>query len=235
MRSATLDALLNARAQSEAVVLVTDLETGEQDLLRPFPARGAAPEEAPDPAIAEAARQAVLTDRSRVFETDSGRVFLHVFNPSVHVIIVGAVHIAQPLSAMAVRAGYRVTVVDPRAAFATAERFPGIPLLHAWPEEGLSQLGFDRRTALVTVTHDPKLDDPALRAALASPAFYVGALGSRRNHAVRLERLRAAGFGDDDFARIHAPIGLDIGARTPGEIAVAILAEIVRELRAESG
>ncbi len=235
MRSATLDALLNARAQSEAVVLVTDLETGEQDLLRPFPARGAAPEEAPDPAIAEAARQAVLTDRSRVFETDSGRVFLHVFNPAVHVIIVGAVHIAQALSAMAVQAGYRVTVVDPRAVFSTAERFPGIPLLQAWPGEGLSELGFDRRTALVTVTHDPKLDDPALQAALASPAFYVGALGSRRNHAVRLERLRAAGFGDDDFARIHAPIGLDIGARTPGEIAAAILAQIVRELRAEGG
>ena len=136
---------------------------------------------------------------------------------------------------MATSAGYVVTVVDPREAFATEERFPGIRLLKAWPEECLAELGLDRRTALVTVTHDPKLDDPALRAALASPVFYIGALGSRRNHGVRLERLRASGFSDDDLARIHAPVGLDIGALTPGEIAASILAELVQVLRTEAG
>ena len=120
-------------------------------------------------------------------------------------------------------AGYAVTVVDPRGAFSTEQRFPGIPLLKAWPEEGLAQLGFDRRTAVVTLTHDPKLDDPALHAALESPAFYIGALGSRRTQGARLERLRESGFNDEDLARIHAPVGLDIGARTPGEIAAAIL------------
>ena len=126
-------------------------------------------------------------------------------------------------------------MADPRGAFATEQRFPGIPLLKAWPTEGLAELGFDRRTAVVTLTHDPKLDDPALHAALGSSAFYIGALGSRRTQSARLERLREAGFGDDDLARIHAPVGLDIGARTPGEIAASILAEIVRVLRADPG
>ena len=230
MKGATLRALLEARERSEAVVLATDLETGEEELLRPL--QSATGTGAP---IVEAAREALYADRSCTFETDSGRTFLHVFNPPVRVIIVGAVHIAQPLSAMATSAGYVVTVVDPREAFATEERFPGIRLLKAWPEECLAELGLDRRTALVTVTHDPKLDDPALRAALASPVFYIGALGSRRNHGVRLERLRASGFSDDDLARIHAPVGLDIGALTPGEIAASILAELVQVLRTEAG
>ena len=230
MTGATLSALLDAREQGDAVVLATDLATGEQQLLRPFQI----PEGDGD-ALVEAAREALLADESRTFEPDSGRWFMHVFNPPVRVIIVGAVHIAQPLSAMAAKAGFAVTVVDPRGAFATEQRFPGIPLLKAWPAEGLAQLGFDRRTAVVTLTHDPKLDDPALHAALASPAFYIGALGSRRTQSVRLERLREAGFGDDDLARIHAPVGLDIGARTPGEIAASILAEIVRVLRADPG
>ena len=230
MRDATLRALLEARERAEAVVLATDLETGEEELLRPFQVA-----EGSGGAIVEAARQAVYADRSRTLETDSARTFLHVFNPPVRVIIVGAVHIAQPLAAMAARAGYAVSVVDPRKAFATEGRFPGVHLMKAWPAEGLAELVLDRRTAVVTVTHDPKLDDPALQAALASPVFYIGALGSRRNHGVRLERLREAGFGDDDLARIHAPVGLDVGARTPGEIAASILAEIVQVLRADSG
>jgi xanthine dehydrogenase accessory factor len=228
VKGATLSTLLELREQGEAVVLATDLETGTEQLIRPFQG----PEGDGD-ALLQAALQAVLDDRSCTFESDSSRTFLHVFNPPVRVIIVGAVHIAQPLSAMAAKAGYAVTVVDPRGAFATEQRFPGIPLLRAWPAEGLAELGFDRRTAVVTLTHDPKLDDPALHAALASPAFYIGALGSRRTQSVRLERLREAGFSDDDLARIHAPVGLDIGARTPGEIAAAILAEIVRVLRAD--
>ena len=228
MKGSTLSNLLDAREQGEAVVLATDLETGREQLIRPFQI----PEGDGDPLV-RAAREAALADRSGTFEADSARTFLHVFNPPVRVIIVGAVHIAQPLSAMAAKAGYAVTVVDPRGAFATEQRFPGIPLLKAWPEEGLAQLGFDRRTAVVTLTHDPKLDDPALHAALESPAFYIGALGSRRTQGARLERLRESGFNDEDLARIHAPVGLDIGARTPGEIAAAILAEIVAVLRAE--
>ena len=227
MKGAMLSTLLDAREQGDAVVLATHLETGAEQLLHPFEV----PEGDGD-ALVEAAREALLADESRTFEADSGRTFLHVFNPPVRVIIVGAVHIAQPLSAMAARAGFAVTVVDPRGAFATEQRFPGIPLLNAWPAEGLAELGFDRRTAVVTLTHDPKLDDPALHAALESSAFYIGALGSRRTQSVRLERLREAGFDDDDLARIHAPVGLDIGARTPGEIAASILAEIVRVLRA---
>ena len=228
MKGSTLSTLLDLREQGEAVVLATDLETGAEQLIRPLQG----PEGDRD-ALLQAALQAVLDDRSCTFESDSSRTFLHVFNPPVRVIIVGAVHIAQPLSAMAAKAGYAVTVVDPRGAFATEQRFPGVPLLRAWPAEGLAELGFDRRTAVVTLTHDPKLDDPALHAALASPAFYIGALGSRRTQSVRLDRLREAGFSDDDLARIHAPVGLDIGARTPGEIAAAILAEIVRVLRAD--
>ena len=136
---------------------------------------------------------------------------------------------------MAAEAGYDVTVVDPRAAFATEERFPGIDLMKAWPGEGLAEVGLDRRTALVTVTHDPKLDDPALHAALASDVFYIGALGSRRTHGARLKRLREAGLSEEDLERIHAPVGLDLGARTPGEIAASVVAEIIQVLRAGAG
>jgi xanthine dehydrogenase accessory factor len=210
-------------------VRATSLSTGEERLLRPLGDGGDT-----DPLL-EAARDAVLADRSMAVESESGRFFLHVFNPPVRVAIVGAVHIAQQLASMARAAGYEVVVVDPRAAFATAERFPGIELVRAWPEEAFSEIGLDHRTAVVTVTHDPKLDDPALTAALESEAFYVGALGSRRTHAARVERLTESGIADAAIRRVHAPIGLDIGARTPGEIAASVLAEIVRELRAERG
>ena len=226
MKDATLHALLQARRDGEAVVLATDLVTGEAELIRPF-----TPHQGDADALVEAAREAALADRSRTLEIESGRTFLHVLNPPVRLIVVGAVHIAQPLAAMAMRVGYDVTVVDPRAAFATEERFPGVALMRSWPAEGLTRLGLDRRTAIVTVTHDPKLDDPALRAALASDVFYIGALGSRRSHMVRLKRLKEAGFQEEDLGRIHAPVGLDIGARTPGEIAASVLAEIVQVLR----
>ena len=229
MKDVTLHALLEARADGEAVVLATDLATGEEELIRPFSARSE-----DGSALVEAAREAALADRSRTLETESGRTFLHVFNPPVRLIVVGAVHIAQPLAAMATTAGYDVTVVDPRAAFATEERFPGVALMKRWPAEALTRLGLDRRTAVVTVTHDAKLDDPALKAALASDVFYIGALGSRRTHGARLKRLEDAGFGEEAVGRIHAPVGLDIGARTPGEIAASVLAEIVQVLRAEA-
>ncbi len=230
MNDETLRSLLEARASGEAVVLATDLTTGEEELIRPFAAH-----QENAGALVDAARDAALADRSQTLETEAGPTFLHVFNPPLRLVVVGAVHIAQPLSAIAAEAGYDVTVVDPRSAFTTEERFPGIHLMRTWPGEGLAEIGLDRRTAVVTVTHDPKLDDPALHAALASDVFYIGALGSRRTHGARLTRLREAGLSEEDLERIHAPVGLDLGARTPGEIAASVVAEIIKVLRAGAG
>lgn len=158
---------------------------------------------------------------------DSG-AFIALFNPPLRLMVVGAAHIAQALVPMARLAGYDPLVIDPREAFASAERFPGTPLVHDWPDEALAAAGLDARCAVVTLTHDAKLDDPAIEVALASQAFYLGCLGSTRTHARRLERLRAAGLDEAALARIHAPVGLDIGAKTPAEIAVSVLAEITR-------
>jgi xanthine dehydrogenase accessory factor len=146
-------------------------------------------------------------------------------------LIVGAVHIAQPLSQMATLAGYDVAIVDPRREFASPDRFPGVTLIDAWPDDGVEQFAPDRRTAVVTLTHDPKLDDPALIKVLRSDVFYIGCLGSNRTHGKRLERLAAEGFGEADFARIHGPVGLDIGAKSPAEIAVSIIGEVTEALR----
>jgi xanthine dehydrogenase accessory factor len=174
-----------------------------------------------------AAEAALVADRSG-FE---GEWFLGVHNPPLRMAVIGAVHIAQALVPMARLAGYEPEVIDPREAFASAARFPGTRLSHDWPDAALAAFGPDGRTAVVTLTHDPKLDDPAIGVALRSPAFYVGCLGSARTHAKRVERLKAAGFREAEIARIHAPIGADIGARSPGEIAVAILAEVTERLR----
>jgi xanthine dehydrogenase accessory factor len=141
------------------------------------------------------------------------------------------VHIAQPLLTIARTCGYAPTLIDPRGAFGSEARFPGEVILDDWPDEALQALAPDARTAVVTLTHDPKLDDPALRAALAAPVFYIGALGSKKTHARRLERLTALGYGPEEIARIHAPVGLDIGAKTPAEIAVSIMAQITATLR----
>lgn len=178
-------------------------------------------------------RQAIADDRSALVESPEGRFFIEVFNPPLRLVVVGAVHIAQPLARMAAMAGYAVAVIDPRSAFASSERFPGVELSTEWPDEAMARLKPDRRTAIVTLTHDPKVDDPALVAALRSSAFYVGALGSKKTHAARLKRLADAGFKDTDFARIHGPVGLDIGAVSPAEIAVSILAQITATLRAD--
>ncbi len=159
--------------------------------------------------------------------------FLRKFDPPVRLVVVGAVHVAQALVRMAQAAGYETVVVDPRRTFATPERFPGVRVVARWPAEALAELGIDRRTAVVTLAHDPKIDDPALAAGLRAGCFYVGALGSRKSHAARLVRLREEGFGDDDLARIHGPVGLAIGAVTPGEIAASILAQLVERVRAE--
>ncbi|NIR31363.1 MAG: XdhC/CoxF family protein [Gammaproteobacteria bacterium] len=227
MRGETLDALLAARAARRPVVLMTLLDTGEQWLLEPA-GEGALPAFAR--AAATGAQQALADDRSNRVETPQGTVFIHVFNPPPRMIIVGAVHIAQSLAPMAGLAGFDVTVVDPRRAFASDQRFPSVSVQVEWADEVLERLAPDARTAVVTLTHDPKLDDPALSAALRSEAFYVGALGSRRTHAARLERLAQAGFGDAELARIHGPAGLDIGARTPAEIALAIVAQATQAL-----
>ncbi len=223
MKRATLEAILAARHAKRPAALVTDFRSGLQSIVYPDEITG-------DLDLAEesvaAARGALAHDRSGRIEDGGAALFVQVFNPPARLIVVGAVHIAQPLAPMAALAGYAVTVVDPRGAFATDRRFPGVSLTDDWPDQALAALAPDRRTAVVTLTHDPKLDDPALVAALRSEAFYIGALGSRRTHAARLERLREAGFDDTELARIHGPVGLSIGARSPAEIAVSILAQI---------
>lgn len=160
-----------------------------------------------------------------------GDVFVNIYNPPLRMIVVGAVHIAQPLMQMARLAGYDAVLVDPRAAFATKTRFPGERLVQAWPDEALAAEGLDARVAVVTLTHDPKLDDPAIKVAIASDVFYLGSLGSTRTHAKRVARLKEDGFTDMQIAKIHAPVGLDIGAKTPSEIAISIMAEITERLR----
>jgi xanthine dehydrogenase accessory factor len=163
--------------------------------------------------------------------TEDEQHFVVPYNPPLRLIVVGAVHIAQALAPMAASAGYAVTVVDPRSSFANPARFPGVTLVDEWPDDGLAALGIDTRTAVVTLTHDPKLDDPALQVALRSPAFYVGALGSTRTQAARRRRLLAGGLGEAEADRLRAPVGLPIGARTPAEIAVSVLAQITQDLR----
>jgi xanthine dehydrogenase accessory factor len=228
MKGAVLRQILDDRADRRAVVLATRLETGDQQLLYPFE-DDTGGDSAPE--VLGAARDALLSDRSITLDRADGTIFLQAFNPPVRLVLVGAVHISQPLARMAALAGLDVVVIDPRSAFASEDRFPGVELRAQWPDEALLELGINRRTAVVTLTHDPKVDDPALQGALRSDAFFVGALGSRRTHAARLDRLREEGFGDDDLARIHGPVGLSIGARSPAEIAVAILGQIVERLR----
>jgi xanthine dehydrogenase accessory factor len=215
--------LERAREAKRAVVLATDLSSGENRLV--YPDAGS-----PDALVAAAAVQA-RRDQSASVELDGRSWFLTVFNPPLDLAIIGAVHIAQPLSRMGALADYAVRIIDPRTAFASAERFPGIKLVHDWPEDALASQPLTPRSAIVALTHDPKFDDPALIAALRSPAFYIGALGSRTTHGRRLERLKAAGFSETELARIHGPIGLDIGARSPAEIAVSILGEMTAILR----
>ncbi|MDE0717834.1 MAG: XdhC family protein, partial [Rhodospirillaceae bacterium] len=207
----------------------TDLASGEKTWIEGGSAAGPV---RVDETLLAAADTAQRDDRSRTIETNDGRrLFLHVFNPPLRLLIVGAVHIAQSLAPIAALAGYAVTVIDPRGSFATADRFPGIVLTDDWPDEALAALKPDARTAIVTLTHDPKLDDPALHSALRSDCFYIGSLGSRRTHASRVQRLQQAGFQEEEIARIRGPIGLDIGATSPAEIALAIMGEITATLR----
>ena len=224
MKADTLARLCADREAKRAVALVTELKSGDQSLVYPS-------DKADDNAIVQAALEALRDDRSRTFGSDAGKHFIHVHNPPLRLVVVGAVHIAQPLARMAALAGYAVTVVDPRRAFTADERFGAIAVSRDWPDEALTALDIDARTAVVTLTHDPKLDDPALAVALRSPAFYVGSLGSRRTHGKRHDRLMELGLSEAEFARIHGPIGLDIGALSPAEIALSIMAEITQVRR----
>jgi xanthine dehydrogenase accessory factor len=209
-----LERLVAARGAGQGVALVTQLQGWQRSLLHG----------ADDAAVAARLR----SDRSGMEE--DGR-FIAVHNPALRLIVVGAVHIAQPLMVIARACGYAPMLVDPRETFGAAARFPGETILHDWPDEALAMLAPDARTAIVTLTHDPKLDDPAIRYALGSDAFYLGCLGSPRTHAKRVERLQAAGFSATDISRIHAPVGVNIGAKSPAEIAVSIMAQITAVLR----
>ena len=230
MKRAVLEQLLEVRADKRPLVLVTELESGNQALV--FAGDNGGGGLAAE--VVSAARDALRAGRSAILDrSDAGRTFLHVFNPPRRLFIVGAVHIAQALAPMAAMLGYGVTVIDPRRAFASPQRFAGIRVLDDWPDEALAGEDLDARSAVVTLTHDPKLDDPALAAALRSDAFYIGCLGSRRTHAKRLERLTAAGFDAQSLDRLHGPVGLDIGASSPAEIATSILAEMTQTLRRE--
>jgi xanthine dehydrogenase accessory factor len=231
LKAALVDRLLAAQRSGEPVAVATALATGAQALVTRDHADG---DLVLDTSLLDAVRQATERDASTTIETAHGPVFVEVYNPPLRLIVVGAVHIAQPLAPMAALAGYKVTVVDPRSAFAADERFPGVTLSTEWPDEALERLRPDRRTAIVTLTHDPKLDDPALAAALKSEAFYVGALGSRKTHAARSERLTAAGFDAAAITRIHGPVGLAIGAVSPAEIALSILGQITAVLRGKT-
>lgn len=219
MKREVLEQLLAARANREAVALITHLETGEQRIV---PRRAAAS----DP-LAAKLDVAFRFDQSGSHEGH----FVNIHNPPLRLVIIGAVHIAQSVIPIAQQLGYDVTVIDPRGAFATGARFPGIALHAEWPDEVIPQIGLDPRTALIALTHDPKIDDPALHAALKSDVFYIGALGSKKTQASRGERLKAAGFTEEQVARIHGPIGLNIGAKGAPEIAVSIMGEVTRCLR----
>ncbi len=219
MKRELLEELLAARANRQAVALITDLASGDQRIV---PRARAA-----DDPLAVKLDEAFRFDQSGSHEGQ----FINIHNPPLRMVIIGAVHIAQSVIPIAQQLGYDVTVIDPRGAFATGARFPGIALHAEWPDEVIPRIALDPRTALIALTHDPKIDDPALDAALKSDVFYIGALGSKKTQASRAERLKAAGFTDEQIVRIHGPIGLSIGAKGAPEIAVSIMAEVTRSLR----
>ncbi len=219
MKRDILDKLLAARAEREAVALVTQLDSGAQRIV----ARSGAAKDT----LAGVLEEALRFDQSGVHEGQ----FVHIYNPPLRLVMIGAVHIAQGVIPIAQQAGYDIIVIDPRGAFATGERFPGVALLVEWPDEAIPRIGLDQRTAMMALTHDPKIDDPALAAALKSDVFYIGALGSKKSHASRCARLKDKGFSEAEIARIHGPIGLAIGAKGATEIAIAIMAEMTRALR----
>jgi xanthine dehydrogenase accessory factor len=223
MRLDLLSALNAERAARRAAIVVTELESGRQRLVREAEIKA----DKLGPLLSAQLR----TGKSGVVEAEGKRIFAETHLPPPRLVITGAVHVSQALAPMAKLIGYDVTIVDPRTAFATPERFPDVPMLAEWPDTALPKLKLDQWTAFVALTHDPKIDEPALAGALSSRCFYVGALGSKKTHARRLESLRKRGVPEEAIARIHAPIGLAIGAANPPEIALAILSEITLRLR----
>ncbi len=223
MTPETLATLNAERAARRPVIVVTDIGNGEQRLVK-------AADIARDP-LRDALDKQLRMGKSGTIEAGGKKLFLNVHAPAARLVMIGAVHISQALAPLARSLDYDVTVVDPRTAFASPERFPDIPLIAQWPDEALPPLNIDPYTAFVALTHDPKIDDPALKHALSRGCFYIGALGSRKTHAKRVERFRAAGVSEAQIAAIHAPIGLNIGAVSPAEIAVAIMGQITATLR----
>jgi xanthine dehydrogenase accessory factor len=223
MKLDILKTLNTERAARRAAVVITDVASGEQRLVK-------AADAARDP-LKDLIAKHIRSGKSGMEETQSGQVFVTAYVPPTQLVITGAVHISQALAPIARILGYDVTIVDPRTAFASIERFPDVKVIAEWPDVALPPLDIDHYTAFVALTHDPKIDDPALTHALARGCFYIGALGSKKTHARRLERLKGQGVPEADLARIHAPIGLDIGAVSPPEIAVAIMGEITERLR----
>lgn len=223
MKLETLAEVNIERAARRPIIVITDTASGEQRAVK-------AADFAGDPLHAELDKH-LRMGKSSTIEVDGKKLFLNVYAPTAKLVIVGAVHISQALAPLARSLGYDVTVVDPRTAFASSERFPDVNVIAEWPDVALPPLNVDHYTAFVAVTHDPKVDDPALLHAFERDCFYIGALGSRKTHAKRGDRLRSQGISDAQFARIHAPIGLNIGAVSPSEIAVAIMAEITAALR----
>ena len=227
MQADVLKQTLDYRGKRQPVAVVTRISDGVQSLVTSTDAQGTL-------SLSETTQSEIRTrlhdDRSGRIDTAEGDLFVQALNPPKRLILIGAVHIAQSLVPMAQIAGYDVTIIDPRGAFATKDRFPDVDLTEDWPDEAMEKLSPDHRTAVVTLTHDPKLDDPALTVALRSDVFYIGALGSNRTHNARCTRLRDAGFSDAELGRIHGPVGLDIGAKSPAEIAVSILGQITQLL-----
>ena len=228
MKSRYIEAVIAANKEGRSVALATELPSGAQLFLDAEATEGNLQL---DEASIAAMREALRADRNITLDTASGRVFVQVFSPPRRCFVIGAVHIAQPLVPMLIAADYKPIVIDPRGAWATEARFPGVELSSEWPDEAMERLKPDRASAVVALTHDPKIDDPALLHALGRDCFYIGALGSKKTHARRLDRLKAQGVTDAALARIHAPIGLAIGAVSPPEIAVSIMAEITASLR----
>ena len=225
MKAVVLERLIAAREARRPIVRLTWLGDGRERLF--VPDEDALEDETLRGAVADALQR----DRGTIVETGEGTVFVHPFNPPIRLAIIGAVHIAQRLTVLARELGWAVTLIDPRTGFLTEARFPGVERRHEWPDEALADFAPDARSAVVTLSHDAKIDEPALGVALRSDCFYIGALGSQRTQAKRRDRLREAGIDEAALARIHGPVGLDLGARSPAEIALSIAAEICAALR----
>ena len=224
MKDTTLDTLVLKKNNRQKIIFGTEIQTGKQLFL------DSNSKNILDKKILNASKEILANGKSGIVNINKSLWFINISLPPLRLVIVGAVHIAQPLAKIASTIGYEVSIIDPRSAFANDKRFPNIKIIKDWPEEALEDFNIDNRTAVVTLTHDPKLDDAALSAALKSNAFYIGSLGSKKTHNARIQRLKIANFNDKDINKIHGPIGLSIGAKSPEEIAVAIISEIVATL-----